>query len=422
MDLFQKCYDFEAADMGRAIGVYPFFKSMEHCFGPQAIYNGRRVIVICSNDYLGLTNDSRVKQAAKQATDRLGTGCTGSRLLNGNTIIHDQLEREFADFLGKEDALVFSTGFLTNYGVISCLAEKGSFIISDTENHGSIVAGCRGSRATTVKYHHNDMSDLKKVLGELPQDSAKLIVTDGVFSMSGDIVDLNELITIKKQFPGTYLYLDDAHGIGVLGDQGRGTANYFGLTEGVDLIMATLSKSFASIGGIVTGPRKIIDYIRHHSQGFILSAAIPPASAAAALKALEIMKTEPQIFDRLWQNTSYIHDGFRRLGLSYIESKMPIISIFVGDEGKAVQLVKALFERDVFATPVLYPAVPYGQAVIRTSFTASHTTEDLDKVLKAFGEVAPEFGILKSQTEVPKKFVHRARAWNFDALFNSKEV
>ena len=421
-DLLQKCYDFQEADMVKAAGLYPLFRAMEGSVGSSVVYQGRRVVMTGSNNYLGLTNDPRVKQAAKDAIDRFGTGCTGSRALNGNSVLHDELEIALADFVGKESGLAFTTGFLTNLGVISCMAEEGDYILSDGENHASIIAGCKGSKATVVPYRHNDMLDLENKLKELPADSGKLIVTDGVFSMTGEIVNLPELVAVKKKFTNAYLYLDDAHGLGVLGNNGRGTADHFGLTDEVDLIMGTFSKSFASLGGFVAGKHKVVDYIRHQSRAFIFSAAMPPSAAAAAFKALEIMRSDKKIFDRLWKNVTYIRNGFDKIGLAYVPSETPIISIFVGDEGKAFQLVKTLFEKNVFATPVLFPAVPFGHAMIRTSYMASHTEEDLDEVLDVFAEIASEFGILRSQVEIPKEFSNRGTTWNFDSILTPTEA
>lgn len=420
MDLFKKCEDFaELADSVRATGLYPFFKPMEGSSGSHVVYNGRRVLMTGSNNYLGLTDDPRVKEAVKEALERFGTAATGSRLLNGNSVLHDQLEQEFSRFLGKEAALVFSTGFLTNLGALSCLAEEGDFILSDAENHGSIIAGCKGSSAKTLTYRHNDMQDLERVLKGLPEEATKWIVSDGVFSMTGEMVNLPGLVAVKKSFPNSYLYIDDAHGIGVLGDHGRGTCDYFGLSHEVDLIMGTFSKAFASLGGVLTGPRKVIDYLRHHSRAFIFSAAMPPSSVAAVLKVLEIIQTEQELFDRLWQNVRYIRQGFQKMNLSYIESKTPILSIFVGDEGKTMQVVKALFDRDVFATPVMFPAVPYGQAIIRTSYMPSHTREDLDHLLKAMEEVAQRFGLLRDKV---KGSGRAASYWNVDAILQPKKT
>ena len=422
MTLFKKCYDFQDADMVKAVGLYPLFRPMEGSLGAQVLYNGKCVVMIGSNNYLGLTHDSRIKQAAKEAVDRFGSGFTGSRALNGTSVMHNELETAFADYLEKESTLVMTTGFITNLGSISCLVEEGEYILSDSENHASIVAGCKAAKGKVVVYQHNDMKDLEEKLAALPKEAGKLIVTDGVFSMTGEIANLPEIVAIKKKSPNTFLYVDDAHGMGVLGRNGRGTPDHFGLTEDVDLIMGTFSKSFASVGGVIAGADKVIDYIRHKSRAFIFSASLPPAAVGSVLKALEIVQKEPEIFERLWENVRYIKQGFENLNLSYIESQTPIISIFVGDEGKTFQLIKELFERNIFATPVIFPAVPYGQAMIRTSYMATHTKEDLDCVLEVMKTLAPKYGIVRGKTEVPTELTNRDQRWNFDSILQTGEA
>lgn len=416
MALFQKCYDFTLHQSVKDAGIYPLFRPMEGSVGHNAIYQGKRTVMIGSNNYLGLTNDPRVKAAAKQAIEEFGTGCTGSRMLNGNSVLHDELEEKLATFLDKEAALVFTTGFLTNYGALTCLAEKGDFILSDAENHASLIAGCKSSKATTIVYQHNDMQDLEAKIQTLPEEADKLIVTDGVFSMTGAIAKLPEIVAIKQKYKNTYIYLDDAHGLGVLGEKGEGTAAHFGLTNEVDLIMGTFSKSFASLGGVLAGNQAIIDYVRHVSRGFIFSAAMPPASVAAVLEALRIMTTEPEIFKKLWNNVAYLKAGYERIGLSYVDSETPIISIFIGEEGKAFHLVRSLFEAGVFATPVVFPAVPFGQAMIRTSIMASHTQEELDFVLDVFARLATEYGMLKSQIASGE---NQTNTWDFTQYLNA---
>lgn len=421
MDLFQKCSEYLEPKIVKEAGLYSFFRPIDHSCGSTVYFNGKGqcpkpVIMIGSNNYLGLTHDPRTKQRAKEAIDRFGTGCTGSRFLNGNTILHDQLEEKLAVLVRKEAALVFTTGFLTNLGTIACLCGPDDTILSDSENHASIIEGCRLSKAQIVRYRHNNMLDLQKKLAEVPSDCGVLIVTDGVFSMTGDIVNLPELAAIKKEFPLARLFVDDAHGLGVLGPGGAGTAAHFGLDQEVDLIMGTFSKSFASIGGFLAGPADVVDYVRHKSRPFMFSAALPPASAATVLACLEILETEPERVERLNHNVRFIREGFERIGIATLPSETPIISIFVGEEGKALKLVVDFYEHGIFTTPVAYPAVPYGQALIRTSYMATHTKSELTKVLEVFEKLAPKYGILKAQVEVPKELTHTQETYNFASL------
>ncbi|OGQ70916.1 MAG: hypothetical protein A3F82_07000 [Deltaproteobacteria bacterium RIFCSPLOWO2_12_FULL_44_12] len=417
VDIFKKCFDFPDAKFVKASGLYPFFKAMEASFCTTVYYEGKPVVMIGSNNYLGLTSHPKVIQRAKEAIDQLGTGCTGSRCLNGNTVLHDRLEEKLAALVGKEEALVFATGFLTNLGTIGCLADPESdVILSDAENHASIIEGCRLSKAQVVTYRHNDMLDLQNKLKEIPSEKGCLIVTDGVFSMTGDILNLPELVAVKKTFPEARLFLDDAHGLGVLGAKGEGTAGHFGLTKEVDLIMGTFSKSFASIGGFVAGESDVIDYIRHKARAFMFSAAMPPASVATVLGCLEVLEEEPWRLENLRKNIRIIKNGFEKMGLAYLPSDTPIISVFVGDEGKAFTLVKDLFEHGIFVTPVCYPAVPFGQALLRTSYMATHTEKELDKALEVFAKLAPQYGILRNQVEIPKELTHRTQTYSFDAL------
>lgn len=415
-DIFQKCYDFQDAKFVKASGLYPFFKAIEASGGSTVYYEGRPVVMIGSNNYLGLTHDPAVQKKAKEAIDLFGTGCTGSRFLNGNTTLHDLLEQKLAQFVGKEEVLVFTTGFLTNLGTIGCLAGPEDFIFSDAENHASIIEGCRLSKAKVVTYRHNDMLDCGRQLKELGDAHGRIIVTDGVFSMTGDILNLPELVAVKKSSPGVRVFLDDAHGLGVLGPGGAGTCAHFGLTEEVDLIMGTFSKSFASIGGFLAGPSDVIDYVRHKARSFMFSAAMPPASVATVLACLEVLEAEPERIEKLKENVAFIRHGFEKMGLAYIPSETPIISVFVGDEGKAFHLVRDLFEHGVFVTPVCYPAVPFGQALLRTSYMASHTRQELSHVLDVFAKLAPKYEIMKDQVVIPKELTHQTETYNFEAL------
>lgn len=412
-DIFQKCFEWQDAKVVRSLGLYSFFRPIEASAGSTVRYEGRDVVMIGSNNYLGLTHDPLVQAKAKEAIDRFGTGCTGSRFFNGNTILHDALEKKLAKLVQKEEALVFSTGFLTNLGTIGCLVGPEDTILSDSDNHASIVEGCRLSKAKVVTYRHNNMDDLGKKLSELPKKGGVFIVTDGVFSMTGEMVDLPTMVNVKKMFPGVRLFLDDAHGLGVLGPKGAGTVAHFGLTQDVDLIMGTFSKSFASIGGFLAGPPDVLDYVRHKARSFMFSAAMPPASVATVLACLEVLEGEPERIKRLQENVAFMKKGFEEIGITILPSNTPILSIFVGDEGSCLKLVVDLFEHDVFANPVPYPAVPYGQALIRTSYMATHTKRELAKVLEVFKKLAPKYGILKDQLEVPKELTHQGETYNF---------
>lgn len=415
-DIFQKCFDYGEAKLARSLGLYPFFKPMSSSSGSTVHYDGKAVVMIGSNNYLGLTSDPRVQAKAKAAIEQFGTGCTGSRFLNGNTVLHDTLEARLAQFINRPATLVFATGFLTNLGSIGCLASPQDTILSDAENHASIIEGCRLSRAKVVTYRHNDMDDLEAKLKQISSKNGCIVVTDGVFSMTGDIVNLPKMIRLKRAFPKARFFLDDAHGLGVLGPKGEGTCAHFGLTQEVDLIMGTFSKSFASIGGFLAGEEDVIDYVRHKGRAFMFSAALPPAAAATVLACMDILEQEPWRLENLRKNIRYIHEGFNRIGLATLPSETPILSVFVGDEARALQLVQDLFERGVFATPVCYPAVPFGQALIRTSYMATHTEEELVKVLEVFKVLAPQYGILKDQVKIPKELTHQTETYSFEAL------
>jgi len=393
MDLFDKCSNFQEAKALKVMGLYPFFKVVESSEGSSVIANGKRVVMTGSNNYLGLTHDERVKEAAIDAIRKYGSGCTGSRFLNGNLALHEELEDRLAKFVGKECAVVFSTGFLTNHGAVSSLGSKEDLIFSDAENHASLIEGCRSAKSPTIRYRHNSAEDLDEKIQETPAGGGRFIVTDGVFSMTGELANIPALVDIKKKWDGSRIYLDDAHGLGVMGRDGRGTSDHFNMTNDVDIIMGTFSKSFASIGGFVAADTDVAEYIRHKARAMIFSASIPPSAAATVLKVLDIMETEPEHLADLWKNVNKMRNGFKELGVCTIKSDAPIISVFVGDEGKAFEVVKALFEKGVFATPVVFPAVGYGQALIRTSYMATHTEEELNQVLEVFGEVAKEYSI-----------------------------
>ncbi|MGZ3650952.1 MAG: aminotransferase class I/II-fold pyridoxal phosphate-dependent enzyme [Bdellovibrionota bacterium] len=352
--------------------------------------------MVGSNNYLGLTQNKRVVEAAKAALDKYGTGCTGSRFLNGNTDLHEELEAELAKFLQREAVLVYATGFMANLGSISCLVGRKDIILSDRENHASIVEGQSAAIGETIKYKHNDMGELERLLREYEHVPGKLIVFDGVFSMTGRIVNLPELVRLAKKY-GARTYCDCAHALGVLGPGGRGTPHHFGLNADVDVVMGTFSKSFASVGGYVAGNKDVIHYIKHKSRAFMFSAALPPASAAAVLECVKIIQEEPTLVDRLWKNARKMKAGFEALGFDTMGSQTPVIPVLIGDDLKAFMFVKRLYELGVFATPVVSPAVPKGYALIRTSYMSTHEDKDLDFVLDVFSQVGKEFGIIRPQ-------------------------
>lgn len=392
MDLFEKCYAFTEAKQAIAGGYYPYFIPFSNNEGNEAVVGGRRVIMCGSNNYLGLTTDPRVRQAAQEALEHFGPSCTGSRFLNGTLEMHEQLERELAEYVGKQAALVFSTGMQTNLGTISALVGRDDMVILDKQDHASIVDAARLGWGETKRFRHNDMNDLERVLAKIPAEKGKLVVVDGLYSMEGDIAPLPEMIPLCKQY-GARLMVDDAHALGVLGE-GRGTAAHFGVTEDVDLIMSTFSKSFASLGGFIAGDEDVIHYIKHHARSFIFSASIPPANAAAALAALRIMRDEPERVQRLNELGAYIRAGYRKLGLDIGNSVTPVVPIIIGDDMRTLFTWKALFEGGVFVNPVLSPAVPEGRQLLRTSYMATHTYEQLDQVLSTFEVVGKQMGLI----------------------------
>lgn len=396
MDLFEKCQTFNDAKMLQQAGVYPFFRALEGPAGPRVISEGKERVMIGSNNYLGLTQHPRVQEAAIKAIEKYGTGCTGSRFLNGNTDLHEQLEHELAKFLQREAVLVYASGFLANLGSISCLVGRKDIIFSDRDNHASIVEGQSAAMGETIKYKHNDPQELERLLREYEHVPGKLIVFDGVFSMTGRIVNLPEIARLAKKY-GARTYCDDAHALGVLGPGGRGTPHHFGLNGDIDLIMGTFSKSFASLGGFVAGNKDIIHYIKHKSRSFMFSASLPPASAGAVLECVRVIQEEPTLVDRLWRNARKMQAGFEALGFDTMGSQTPVIPVLIGDDVKAFMFVKRLYELGVFATPVVSPAVPKGYALIRTSYMSTHEDRDLDFVLDVFSQVGKEFGIIRPQ-------------------------
>ena len=393
-DLFAKAYRFEDAKKLQKMGLYPYFRPITASTGNNVVTNGKRQVMIGSNNYLGLTHDPRVMEAAKSAIDKYGTGCTGSRFLNGNLDIHEELEARLAKFVGKEAALCFSTGFFVNQGTLGSLVGRSDVIYSDRENHASIVEGTQVALGDTIRFRHNDIADLERVLKNSREKyEGAIIVADGVFSMSGDILKLPEISALAKQY-NCKLYVDDAHALGVLGNLGQGTGQHFNMHQDVDLVMGTFSKSFGSIGGFIAGSSDVVHYIKHKARPFIFSAAMSPSATATALKSLDIMETEPEHIESLRKNSAYMSKNLKALGFNTLNSQTPIIPLLIGDDGAAFAMSQKLCEEGVFVTPVVRPAVPEGCALIRTSYMASHTKEDLDYALEQLEKVGKAFGVL----------------------------
>jgi len=392
MDLFTKCQNFGDAKNARAAGTYPYFIPLDRSEGTEVVFEGRRIIMCGSNNYLGLTMHPKVREAAKNAIDLYGTSCTGSRFLNGNMTIIEDLERQLAEWVGKEAALVFSTGMQVNLGTISALVGKEDVVILDKEDHASIVDGARLSMGKIERFRHNDVGHLERVLKSLPDEVGKLLVVDGLFSMEGDIAPLPEIIPLCEKY-GVRLMVDDAHAMGVLGE-GRGTAAHFGVTDHVDLIMSTFSKSFASIGGFVAGDFSVIDYIKHYARSLIFSASIPPANTATVMAALQVMREEPQMFAALKANGDFMREGFSSLGFDIGHSVTPIIPIIIGDNDRTFKMWRDLFDAGVFVNPVIAPATAPGRQLLRTSYMATHTRPQLERVLETFAKVGRANGLI----------------------------
>ena len=394
MDLFKKCYDFELADKYKEAGIYPYFHALESKQDIVVNMEGKRQIMIGSNNYLGLTSDPEVINATVEAAKNFGTGCSGSRFLNGTLTAHLEMEKEIAEFMGKEDCITMSTGFQTNLGVISAIAGRNDVVVCDKENHASIYDAIKLSYADMVRYKHNDMEDLEEKLKHIPEGKGILIVTDGVFSMGGDICNLPKIVELKKKY-GARILIDDAHALGILGEKGRGTAEYFGLEDEVDLICGTFSKSLASLGGYCVGDHKAIDYIRHNSRPFIFSASIPPTAVAAVRKALEIIKTQPERRKNLLEIADYMRQALKKRGIKIRESNTPIIPIYTYEPETTLLACKMLFDRGVYVNPVLPPATPVGECLIRTSYTATHTKELMDEAADIIADVFRELKLIE---------------------------
>ena len=393
MDIFDKCVEYTLPRELKKENLYAYYRTISSGQSPEVTIDGQKVLMLGSNNYLGLTENPSVKAAAARALEKYGTGCAGSRLLNGTLDIHVELEERLAEFMGTEAVLTFSTGFQVNLGVLSCLLGRHDLAFLDSLDHACILDGARLGFSKTLKFKHNDMQDLEGKLQRSPEELGKLIVVDGVFSMEGDLSDLPGIVTLKDRY-NTRLMVDDAHGLGVFGKNGRGTAEHFGLEHKVDLVMGTFSKSLAAVGGFIAGDAVVVDYIKHHARTEIFSAAPPPASVAAAMAALEIVEKEPERRKQLWENTHYMRRELIRLGFDTGESESPVIPLVVGEEHKAFTMAVRLQQEGVFVNPVIAPAVPQGRAMIRTSYMATHKREQLDRALEALARVGRELAII----------------------------
>ena len=395
MKLLQaKLAKYDAPQKAKAAGVYPYFRKIESEQDTEVLINGKKVLMFGSNSYLGLTNHPKVIEAAVAATKKYGTGCAGSRFLNGTLDIHIALEDRLAKFVGKDEAIIYSTGFQVNLGVASCLTGREDYILWDELDHASIIEGCRLSMSKKIKYKHNDMESLEKKLQMCDPDKAKLIITDGVFSMEGDVANLPKICELAKKYNAA-VYVDEAHGIGVFGNQGRGTCDHFGVTKDVDLIMGTFSKSFAALGGFIATDSVTANYLRHNSRSYIFSASITPASTAAVNAALDIMESEPERIEHLWKVTNYALEGFRNIGCEIGHTSTPIIPLFIRDNDKTFAVTRDLLEDGIFVNPVVSPAVPSQDTLIRFSLMATHTIEQVDRALECIQKVFKKYDIIK---------------------------
>ena len=393
-DIFSKAYNFTRADEVAELGMHPYFKAIASQHGGMVVVDGREMVITGSNDYLGLTQDARLKEAAKEALGSFGTSCTGSRFLTGTLTLHEELERQLADFFGADAALTFSAGYLGSLAVLSAITGRQDILYFDRENHACLYDGARLSFGTLRKYEHNNLEDLERLLKkDANKPGGRMIVTDGVFSMSGHIAKLPGLVKLAKEY-GARLVVDDAHATGVLGANGRGTAEHFGLENEVDLIIGTFSKSFASVGGFMTGPREVVNWVKHKARPFIFTAALPAMQMAAALQALHIMRDEPQHRIKLWRNVERLRSGMNTLGFDTLGSETPIVPVLIGEDELTLIFWKELWEEGIYTTPSVPPGVPAGQSIIRTSVNANHTEEQLDRLLRAFSVVGKRLGVI----------------------------
>ena len=394
-DILEKCRNYKDAKLAMKMGIYGYFQPIESAQGPEVMLGGKKYIMAGSNNYLGLADDPEMKKAAAEAALKYGTGCAGSRFLNGNTIFHDQLEQRLARFKRKEAGLLFSTGYQMNLGVVSCLVKKGDYAIVDKLDHASILDGVKLSDGEMVRFKHNDPADLDRVLAKLPEESGKLIIVDGVFSMEGDICPLPDIVKIATKY-GARIIVDDAHATGIIGKTGRGTCEYFGLENGeVDLVVGTCSKTFATVGGFVVGDADVIHYIRHNARSQIFSAALPPASVASINKALELIENDTSRRDNLFRMTDNLKKGLRELGYDLGHSTTPVIPVHVGSNENCFKMWRALHELGIFSNPVVSPAVPPGHALMRLTLMATHTDEHVQKIIEAFAKAGREVGVIK---------------------------
>lgn len=394
MKLLQaKLAQYTAPQQAMAAGVYPYFREISSEQEPEVLIDGKKVLMFGSNCYSGLVADPRIKEAAIEATKKYGTGCAGSPFLNGTLDIHKQLERRIAEYIGKEDVMIYSTGFEVNLGVVSCLTGREDYILWDEQDHASIIEGRRLSFSTALKYKHNDMASLEKQLQKCDPDKVKLIVTDSVFSMEGDVANVPEIVKLAKKYNASVM-VDEAHGIGVFGKGGRGVCNHFGVTDDVDLVMGTFSKSFASLGGFIATDKEITNFLRHHSRSYIFTASITPASTAAALKAIDIMIAEPERQEHLWEITRYALDGFRKMGAEIGNTSTPIIPLFIRDDYKTYSITRDLFDEGIFVNPVVSPAVAPQDTLIRFSLMATHTQDQVTTALEKIEKVFRKYDII----------------------------
>ena len=396
MDLFTKCFEFTRADEIKALGVYPYFRPIEENEGPVVQIEGRKIIMAGSNNYLGLTAHPKVVEAAIKAVEKYGTGCSGSRYLTGTLDLHIELEERLAKFFNAESVLLFTTGYLTAQGVIPTLVGRNEYIISDKDNHACIMAGnlmAKGATGNFLRYKHNDMDDLQRVIERVPADAAKFIVSDGVFSTGGEIVDLPRLNEIAKKHKARIM-IDDAHSVGVIGKGGRGTASEFNLENQIDLTMGTFSKTFASLGGFVAGPERVINFIKHYSLALIFSASPTPASVAAALAALDILEKEPERVQRLISNANYMRENLKKKGFNVIEGRTAIVPVIVGNDELAFKMWKLLYDSGVFVNVFISPGVPEGRQMMRTSYMATHEKEHLDEIVHLFEKAGKTIGLI----------------------------
>src|SRR6201991_4035588 len=397
--LHDKISLFKDAQMAREMGLYPFFRPIESGQDTEVIIDGQRVLMFGSNSYLGLTSHPKIKEASKKAIDKYGTGCAGSRFLNGTLDIHIELENRLAKYVGKEASVLFSTGFQVNLGVLSCITGRNDYIILDEYDHACIIDGSRLSFSKVIKYAHNDMEDLQRKLSILPEEAVKLIVVDGIFSMEGDIVKLPQIVKLADQY-GANIMIDDAHSLGVIGHNGAGTASHFGLTDSVDLIMGTFSKSLASLGGFIAADRDTIDYIKHRARSLMFSASMPPGSVASVIAALDIIESEPERIAKLWENTNYAHKLLLDEGFDLGPTESPILPIYVRDNDKTFMVTKLLQNDGVFVNPVVSPAVPSDSSLLRFSLMATHTFEQIDEAVEKIARAFKEVGVTTDKERI----------------------